>query len=515
MDKRNGQSIPAWPGKDILRIMTTQTVRCRIAPSPSGFLHIGTAKTALYNWLYARSQGGVFILRLEDTDAERTDEQYVQAMCEGFRWLGIDWDEGPKFGDEPEKGDYGPYRQSQRGDVYRREAARLLAEGKAYKCFCTKEELDAQREQAALEKRPPRYSGKCRNLDAAAVAAKGDAPYCIRFRVPEGETVVEDVIQGPVRFNNKEYDDFIIVKANGDAIFHLAVVVDDGLMGITQIIRGDDHLTNAGRHVMLFNALGYATPRFAHHPLVHDEQGRKYSKRLHGANVLDWRDDGYLPETLINYIALLGWTSEEEGREFFTLEELKHLFSLKRLTKSPARFDRKKLDWLNGQHIRMLSREQLCERVLPILRKQGFDVDARSQEWLTEMAAICQEKIPTLNHITAYADFFFLRPAEYDEKGVRKYFAPAESAAWLETALGCMEQASLWRRDAIKAAFEAAAAAHDLKIGALVNATRLALTGKTVGPGLYELTELLGKDEAVERMKLALAHRQTLGESQA
>lgn len=495
--------------------MTEKKIRCRIAPSPSGFLHIGTAKTALYNWLFARSQGGAFILRLEDTDAERTDEQYVDAMCEGFRWLGIDWDEGPKFGDEPQKGAYGPYRQSERSHFYQREAERLLQEGKAYKCFCTREEIDAMREQAAREKRPPRYTGKCRNLTPDEIAAKGETPYSIRFRVPEGETVVEDVIQGPVRFNNKEYDDFIIVKPNGAAIFHLAVVVDDGLMEISHIIRGDDHLTNAGRHVMLFNALGYPLPKFAHHPLVHDEQGRKYSKRLHGANVLDWREDGYLPETLINYIALLGWTSEEEGREFFSLEELKGMFTLKRLTKSPARFDRKKLDWLNGQHIRMLSPEQLRDRVVPIMRKHNLDVDARPQEWLLEVVSICQEKIPTLNHIVGYTDFFFERPATYDEKGTRKFFEKEESVLWLQTAIECMQQADVWDHQTLKAQYEADAAAKEIKIGALVNTTRLALTGKTVGPGLYELTALLGRDEALARMERALTFiQQQSGDTQ-
>lgn len=486
--------------------MSDQQIRCRIAPSPSGFLHIGTAKTALYNWLFARSHGGTFILRLEDTDAERTDEQYVEAMCEGFKWLGINWDEGPKFGDEPEKGAYGPYRQSQRGDLYRREIARLIEEDKAYKCFCTKEELDAQRELAAREKRPPRYSGRCRNLTPDQVAAMGDAPYCVRFRVPEGETIVNDIIQGQVRFNNKEYDDFIIAKTNGDAIFHLAVVVDDCLMKISHIIRGDDHLTNAGRHVMLFQALGYEPPQFVHHPLVHDELGRKYSKRLHGANVLDWRDDGYLPETMINYIALLGWTSEEEGREFFTLDELKQRFSLKRLTKSPARFDRKKLDWLNGQHIRMLSPEELCNRVLPLLRNSGFDVDAKSREWLVEMSSICQEKIPTLNHIIYYTDFFFVSPESYDEKGVRKFFESPESVACMEVICDCMHAVSDWRRDALKSIYEETATARGVKLGAMVNTTRLALTGKTVGPGLYELAELLGREAALHRMAQAMNH---------
>ena len=391
------------------------TIRCRIAPSPSGFLHIGTAKMALFNWLFARNKGGTFVLRLEDTDAERTEEEYVEAMCEGFKWLGIDWDEGPAFGDEPEKGSLGPYRQSQRRELHRAEALRLLEEGKAYRCYCTKEELDADRARAAEEKRPYRYSGKCRHLTDAEIAAKGDAPWVLRFKVPtEGETVIDDLVQGPVRFNNKEFDDFIILKPNGDPIFHLAVVVDDGLMKITHVIRGDDHLTNASRHVMLFNALGYPLPKFAHLPMVLDETGKKYSKRMHGANVLDWRNEGYLPETLINYVVMLGWTSEEEGREFFTLDDLKKLFTLDRLNKSAARFDRKKLDWLNGQHIRMLTPENLRDRVVPILQAAGFDMASKSPEWLREMAAICQEKIPTLNHIVAYTDFFFGEVAVYE-----------------------------------------------------------------------------------------------------
>ena len=487
-------------------------IRCRIAPSPSGFLHIGTAKTALYNWLFARSHGGVFVLRLEDTDAERSDEQFVHAMCEGFKWLGIDWDEGPQFGDEMERGDYGPYRQSSRSEFYRREAARLLEEGKAYKCFCTKEELDAQRELAALEKRPPRYSGKCRSLTAEEIAAKGDMPFSIRFRVPEGETVVDDIVQGPVRFNNKEYDDFIIVKPNGDAIFHLAVVVDDGLMKITHVIRGDDHLTNAGRHVMLFNALGYPLPKFAHTPLVHDEHGKKFSKRLHGANVLDWRADGYLPETMINYIALLGWTSEEEGREFFSLDDLKRLFSLKRLTKSPARFDRKKLDWLNGQHLRMLSQEELCDRVLPLLRDSGIDVDAYPRERMVAIAGICQEKIPTLNQIVPFTDFFFHDINDYDAKGVRKYFETPDALSVLGMLQACMESVADWKKASLKDAYDALAAEQNIKIGILVNTTRLVLTGKTVGPGLYELAELLGRDCALERIEKAQLFVKAMGE---
>ena len=485
------------------------TVRTRIAPAPSGFLHIGTAKTAMYNWLLARKHGGAFVLRLEDTDVSRTEEQYVQGMCEGFMWLGIEWDEGPDFGDEPARGAYGPYRQSRRKDLYRREVTRLLDEGKAYKCFATKEEIDAFRTEHPHE----RFVSPWRDADSAKVAAMGDAPYAVRFRVPPGETVLNDLIQGEVRWDNSQYDDFVILKPGGEPVFHLAVVVDDAHMKMTHVIRGDAHLTNTPRHLMLFEALGYPPPAFAHHPLVHDEQGRKFSKRLHGANVLDWRDDGYLPETIINYVALLGWSSEEENREFFTLEELIDMFSLDRLGKSAAKFDRKKLDWLNGQHVRRLDVADLRDRLVRILEKHGFDLSGCSEAWLTKLAAICQEKLPTLNHVVTLTDFFFQEVGSYEEKGVKKQFSKEQSLAWLEGAREALEQAEAWNHDALYAAYQQKAEAMGVGLGKLVNPTRLALTGKTVGPGLFELAELLGRDTALARMDRAIAYVRTLGGS--
>lgn len=489
------------------------TVRVRIAPSPTGFLHIGTAKVALFNWLFARRTGGVFILRLEDTDIERSSDEFAQAMCEGFQWLGIDWDEGPAFGDVPEKGDFGPYRQSERADLYRREAYRLLDEGKAYKCFCTVEELDAMREQARAEKRPPRYPGKCRNLTPAEIAARGDAPFTVRFRVPEGETVIDDLVQGPVRASNTEFDDFVILRPNGAAIFHLAVVVDDGLMKITHVLRGDDHLTNCARHVMLFQALGYEVPRFGHLPMVLDEHGKKYSKRLHGANVLDWRNDGYLPETLINYVALLGWTPEEEGRELFTRDELIETFTLDRLGASPAKFDLKKVQWLNGQHIRRLTPENLRDRVAPILLHAGLDPSGKSPEWLTRMAAICQEKIPTLNDIVPYTDFFFVEPAEYDAKAVQKQWTKDGAADTLRAIRAAVADIAPWTLDALREAFERLVAASGAGLGQFVHPTRLALTGKSVGPGLFELADLLGKDTCLARLDKAIAFVEAMKEN--
>ena len=489
-------------------------VRVRIAPSPSGFLHIGTAKTAVFNWLYARQQGGAFILRLEDTDAERSSDEFVHAMCEGFRWLGIDWDEGPPFGDVPEKGDYGPYRQSERIAVYQKEVLRLLDEGKAYKCFCSKEKLDAERERARAEKRPPRYNGACRDATPEEIEAKGGAPYVVRFKVEDGYTEIDDLVQGKVRSHNREFDDFIIQKPNGFPTFHLAVVVDDGLMKITHVLRGDDHLTNATRHVMLFKALGYPLPYFAHLPMVLDENRKKYSKRLHGANVLDWRADGYLPETIFNYVVLLGWTPGDD-RELFTREELIDCFSIERLGQSAARFDMKKLQWLNGQHIRRLSVDDLFQRVKPILEQAGFELSDRSPEWLRQMTAICQEKIRTLNEIVPYTDFFFAEPAEYEEKAVRKHWQKEDAVARLQRLRDIMAGLDAWSTERLKAAYEALVEETGENLGAFIHPTRLALTGKSVGPGLFELAELLGKETCLARMDRAIAYAGTLGVQQA
>jgi glutamyl-tRNA synthetase len=461
---------------------------------------------ALFNWLFARKMGGTFVLRLEDTDAERTDEAFVQAMCEGFHWLGIRWDEGPAFGDEAARGDHGPYRQSERREAHRAEALRLVAEGKAYKCFLTKEELEARREEARAAKKQIPLRSPWRDASEEEIAAQGDASYVVRFKVPEGETVVNDLVQGPVRTRHTELDDFVILKPNGDPIFHLAVVCDDAHMKITHVIRGDDHLTNTSRHVLLFEALGYDLPQFAHLPMVLDDKGKKFSKREHGANVLDWRRDGYLAEALINYVALLGWTSTEENREFFTLEELQASFTPDRWGKSAARFDVKKFQWLNGQHIRNLPVEELRDRIVPILNAAGCDTRGKSEEWLTALAEICREKLPTLNDIVTQADFFFTEITEYEEKGVKKQWEKDFSLPNMEAMVAALEQVENWRREVLHECFEGLSVETDQGLGKFVNPARLALTGKTVGPGFFELAELLGKETCLARMRAGVEY---------
>jgi len=467
----------------------------------------------LYNWLVARQNNGTFILRLEDTDVERSRDEYADIIGEALTWLGINWDEGPGFHGQPDTGDYGPYRQSQRHALYVREAERLVTEGKAYRCFWSLDDIEAERELARQEKRATCRS-PWRDATPERVAAEGDAPYAIRFRVPEGVTEVHDLVQGVVRVDNKEVDDFIIVRPSGDPVFHLAVVVDDGLMKVTHVIRGDDHLTNAAKHVMLFEALGYTVPKFAHHSLVHDEHGKKYSKRLHGANVLDWRTDGYLPETLLNYLALLGWAPSDD-RELFTVDELIKEFSLERMGLSAGRFDLKKIQWLNGQHIRMLSREALLDRLLPVLRNAGLDVDSKPRDWLLEIVAICQEKLRTLNDIVAQADFFFAEPCEYEEKAAQKHWAKDGAMADMRLLADAMRAVELWTPDALHAVYNALAERLGSGLGRLVHPTRLALTGKSVGPGLFELATLLGRETCIARMERAMTYVESMGGDQS
>lgn len=489
-------------------------IRVRIAPSPSGFLHIGTAKVALMNWLYARKSGGSFVLRLEDTDADRTDEAYVAAMCEGFKWLGIHWDEGPEFGGEPERGDFGPYRQSERVERHKEAIQQLIDSGHAYRCYCSKEQLEAEREAARNEKRLYRHGEHCPDSGRDSAPARdgnpSDAPV-VRFKVPEGETIVRDLLQGNVTTRNDQVDDFVIAKPNGDPLFHLAVVVDDGDMKISHVIRGDDHLTNAAKHVMLFEALGYEVPQFAHLPMVLDEKGKKYSKREHGANVLDWRDDGYLPEALINYVVLQGWSAGDD-KEVYTIEELQEAFSLERLGKSAARFDLKKLQWLNGQQIRLIPLETLVKRIAPVLQDAGFDTDSKSEEWLRQLADITQEKLSTIGDIVALSDYFFVEPAEYEAKGVKKHWRKEGAHERLALIAQTLEAESNWTHEVLHDAVKALAESREEGLGKYVGPLRLALTGKSVGPGLFELAELLDKECCMERIQRGLERIQELNE---
>jgi len=475
-------------------------VRVRFAPSPTGFLHVGNAKTALINWLFARGEGGAFILRIEDTDVERHTPGAVEVVFESLRWLGLTWDEGPEVG-----GDFGPYVQSQRMGLYREKADLLLRQGKAYKCFCTPQELEAEREKARKEKRPPRYSGKCRELTAAQIDRRSDDPFVIRFRVPQGKTVFTDLVYGETSFDNAEIGDFVILKANGMPTFHLAVVADDIAMQISHVIRGEGHLSNTPRHVLLFQALDSPLPQFVHLPLIRGHDGKPLSKRHGATNVLQFREDGFLPEALVNYLALLGW-SPGDDREVLSVDELVELFSLHGLTKAAGVFNYKKLRWLNGQHIRRLGKNDFAERVRRLLQQHGFlppKLSKEREQWTQRLAEVCQEKIAVLNDIIPYSDFFFTPVEGYEEKGVKKYWSQKEVAEILLQLAAALDEVVPFVEPQIEVACTRIVEQNGIKLGDLIHPARLALTGKTVGPGFYAVVELLGKEESVKRLQQA------------
>src|SRR5512146_470175 len=379
-------------------------VATRFAPSPTGELHIGGARTALFNWLYARRYGGKFILRIEDTDRERSTQEFVQAILDSMNWLGLSWDEGPFY-------------QTERMDLYRREAERLLACGKAYRCICTPEELDRRREEMKARKEKPRYDGRCRNLPPEAAEGK---PCVVRFKTPaEGQTVVKDLLRGDVTFENGELDDLVLLRSEGTPTYNFVVVVDDAAMGITHVLRGDDHLNNTPKQLLIYEALGYPPPRFGHFPLIHGMEGGKMSKRDAETSVMKYRDMGYLPEAVVNYLARMGWGHGDQ--EIFSLEELQGLFSLEHVNLSPSRFDISKLLHLNAHYIKEADPEQLSHLLLPFLKTRG--IDAAPSPRLTRVVQTLQERARTLVEMADAAVYYF-REKETDPKAAAKFLTP-------------------------------------------------------------------------------------------
>jgi len=384
----------------------------------------------------------------------------------------------------------------------------LVRRGKAYRCFCSPEELEAEREKARKEKRPPRYSGKCRNLTPTQLEARKNDPYVVRFSVPDGKTVFTDLVYGETSFDNKEIGDFVIQKANGMPTFHLAVVVDDVSMHISHVIRGEGHLSNTPRHVLLFEALGEPLPQFVHQPLILGHDGKPLSKRHGATNVLQFRDDGFLPEAIVNYLALLGW-SPGDDREVLSVKELAELFTLEGLRKSAGVFNYKKLWWINGQHIRRLERTDFANRVRSVLQQEGFlpaELSKEQENWTHRLAEVCQEKIPVLADIVSYSDFFFRPVTQYDEKGERKHWSKDGVTDVLLQLVETLEHLADFREPEIEKVCTQIVERKGMKLGDLIHPARLALTGKTVGPGFYAVVELFGRDESVKRLKAAVRH---------
>ena len=455
----------------------------RFAPSPTGFLHIGGARTALFNWLLARNRGGRFILRIEDTDQVRSTRESIDAILEGMTWLGLDWDEGPVY-------------QTDRMAMYREHAERLLHENKAYYCYCTPEELEEKRQKALQEKRKPKYDGTCRGLQAPV---PGRSP-AIRFRAPqEGKTVLPDLIKGTVEFENAEMDDLVILRSDGWPTYNFSVVVDDATMGITHVIRGDDHVNNTPRQILLYQAFGYPLPQFAHVPMILGADKARLSKRHGATSVMAYKDMGYLPQALVNYLVRLGWSHGDQ--EVFTMGELIQKFSLENVGKSAGVFNPEKLNWLNGVYIRQEKPETLAELLLPFLERKGLK--PRSMGWLVEIVKTLQERSKTLVEMADMAEFYLRDDFQVDEKAERKHLLPAIKEP-MEIFLGRLESVAEVNEKSLEEMFKEIVAQRNMKLGALAQAVRVALTGKSSSPGIYEVMRILGKDEVLKRLSKAL-----------
>jgi glutamyl-tRNA synthetase len=476
----------------------SQTVRTRFAPSPTGYLHVGTARTALYCYLYARRHDGAFVLRIEDTDAERNVAASAQAIVDGLRWLGLDWDEGYDKG-----GPNGPYVQTERLDRYRAATNALVAQGDAYPCYCTPEELEQRRKAAEARGLPPGYDGRCRGLSTEQVRAfeaEGRRP-AVRFRLPdEGETVVEDLIRGTVRFDNASLSDFVIMRANGIPTYHFSAVFDDVDMAISHVIRGEDLFPSTPLHVHVFRALGRPTPpAFAHLPLIVGPDRRKLSKRRDQVSVEGFRNAGYLPEAIVNYLALLGW-SLDDHTELFTLAELERVFSLERVSRNPAAFDTKKLDALNGHYVRRLEPADFARRALPFVQAAGFP-DADPQ-LLARAAPLVVERITRLDEAPGMVGFLLSDPVELDQAAAAKVLTD-EARGFLVDAAKRLEAVEPWTAAAIEETLRGLQQERELKPKSAFQPVRLAITGRLVSPPLFESMELLGKARSLARLERA------------
>ena len=457
-------------------------VRTRFPPSPTGFLHIGGARTALFNWLFTRHHGGEFILRIEDTDVVRSTGEAVQAILESLHWLGLNWDEGPFF-------------QSDRLSIYREHVEGLLSQGKAYRCYCTPEELAERRKRALQEKKKPKYDGKCRNLSPPYPSG----PYAVRFKCPQqGQTAIDDLVKGRIVFENAELDDLIIQRSDGVPTYNFAVVVDDGTMGITHVIRGDDHVTNTPKQILLFEALEYSLPRFAHVPMILGADRTRLSKRHGAESVLDYREMGYLPEGLLNYLVRLGWSYGDQ--EIFSIGELIEKFSLKNVGKSAGVFNPEKLRAINGEHMKMLKARDLAPRLLPFLRARGYEV--REGEKVNKIIRNLRERAKTLGEMADQAECFFKEEIEYNRDAADKFLRP-EMIDIIEELMEGFKGMTDASKAEVESLIRGVAERREVKLVNVAQPVRVALTGSTVSPGIFEVIDILGKGETVKRLERA------------
>jgi glutamyl-tRNA synthetase len=482
----------------------TTPVRVRFAPSPTGRPHVGNVRTAMFNWLLARHTGGRFILRIEDTDVARKVKGALEAILDGLKWLGLDWDEGPEVG-----GDSGPYFQSQRLSLYREAAERLVAQGDAYHCYCSPERLEEMRAEQVRRKQPPGYDRRCRDLspeERAQREKEGITPV-VRFKVPlEGQTRFNDLIWGELVFENGTIDDFVLLKSDGYPTYHLANVVDDSAMRISHVIRAEEWISSTPRHMLLYRALALEPPQFVHHPMILGPDRAKLSKRHGAVSILEYREQGYLPETMFNFLALIGWSLDDKT-EIMSRKELVENFSLERIGKTGAIFNRDKLDWMNGVYIRSLTVEDFTQRVLPFLEnglppevKRPLDID-----YIRQIMPLIQERARTLAEVAELTEFFFSDALAYDsgllivkkmdrESGLRALAASRQRLEPLER----------FDHESLEAVLRPLAEELHLKTGQLFGTLRVVVTGRTVAPPLFETMSVLGKKRCLERIGVAL-----------
>jgi len=479
-------------------------IRVRYAPSPTGMLHVGGVRTALFNWLFARKNGGVFVLRIEDTDLERSTEESVEQLKRSLRWIGLSWDEGPEV-----DGPHAPYRQTERFGLYREAAKKLLDSGMAYRDFATPEELTAFREEARAEGRQPIYTGgEYREMDPAEAQRRIDAgePYTVRFKTRrEGQTVVEDLIRGPVTFENANFEDFVIMKSSDTPTYNFAAAVDDAEMGISHVIRGDDHLSNTPRQIMIYKALGYPLPRFAHVPQVLGPDKKKLSKRHGSASVEEFAERGYLPEALFNYLALLG-AGYAADEEIFSAQELAERFRIERVSGNPAVFDEKKLNSINAVYLRKRSPEELALVAAPMLAESGAASPEELQHdmpRLTQIMALLKDRLSLTNEIPQMAGYFYGGALPYDEAELKKQLGKDVAREALPELIGRLKALpeGSWTEATLETTIRGLADEKEVKARHLIAPVRFAATGSTVSAGLFETLALLGRERTLLRLE--------------
>ena len=466
--------------------MEQAPIRVRFAPSPTGYLHVGGARTALFNWLYARHHGGTFILRIEDIDTERSTRESVDAILQGMEWLGLDWDEGPYF-------------QTDNFPLYAEHIDKLLEEGKAYRCWCTPEELDAKREAAMKEGRKPKYDGTCRNRSDQPI----DRPHVIRFKAPaEGVTVFDDLIKGRISFPNDELDDLIIRRTDGSPTYNFCVVIDDALMKISHVLRGDDHVNNTPRQIQLYEALGYPVPLFAHVPMILGSDKARLSKRHGATSVIAYRDMGYLPEGLLNYLVRLGWSHGDD--EIFSREEMIRLFDIAQVGRAPSVFNPEKLNWLNAHYIKQLSPEQLALLLHPHLDSAGITEAECALIDVTRVCQVLQERAQTLGEMAQRALFFFRAPVEFDRDAVAKFDPAHLGMVFSEVAQALPGDDVAVTAEEIDALLKGLCQDKEWKMPQVGQPVRIALSGGTQAPGIGEIVSVLGCAETRRRLGFAI-----------